>query len=425
MSKTRRTKVPLRNVLAWSLTLACAITVGLPTSASAASGASGASIKSMKAIKSIKAVRTSKSVSAGKQTKVKVNSRGMEIHPGSTVVGATPAIGTSLSSPERCESGLSKSWTQCPELDLRMQSVLDAWARTDPSGESYTVAVRMSGQTWSGSTAANGGLPPDTQQVYRVMSITKTFTAALVFRAVESGRLNLDGPLPPLSVLSRPIPAGLTVRLLLAHQSGFTDYAESPGYRADVELTPAAAVDLSLGAPMAGVGGVARYVNTNYLLLGLILEQVNGRPLADQIRELALSIGLTRTRLDPPGRPGWAGFSSGGVMSTVEDTAEWGDDLFTPGRIVSATSLQQMSTTGDVQNGLGLWGVCPCTTDTTGPERFTAIGHHTALGGMFWFPRLGVTLVMLAGKSGGDTKGRAVSMMSAIETAFAPVTASH
>ena len=169
---------------------------------------------------------------------------------------------------------------------------------------------------------------------------------------------------------------------------------------------------------------MTRYVNTNYLYLGLLVQQVEHRPYADLVASLATSVGLTQTRVDPPGRPGWAGFSSGGIMATTADMAAWGEALFTPGRVLSNESLAMMASTGELGGGMGLWGVCPCTDIVANAGALAAIGrhqligHHTAVGGLFRFPRIGMTLVMKAERDGGDTRTRAASLAAVLEEAL-------
>ena len=298
-----------------------------------------------------------------------------------------------------------------PARFQRLQAALDAWTRTASGVESITVAMHIDGYTWEAGSRPDSGPSPDAGARYRTMSITKTVTAALVLRAVDNGKLNLDAPLPRIDGVPTAVPDGINVRRLLAHRSGLADYTEATGYRADQPMTPQQAVELSLHAPpVSAPGTTTRYVNSNYLLLGLLLQQVHQRSFADLVADLTGPLGLVNTSVEPPDRPGWAGFSSGGIMSTVGDMARWGDALFTPGWVVTAGSLKLMATTGDLEGGLGLWGVCPCTDRAPGGDRFTAIGHFTAAGGMFRFPRAGMTLVMKAEPAGGDTITRAVSL---------------
>ena len=294
---------------------------------------------------------------------------------------------------------------------IRLQDALNRWTAAHPEVGAMTVALRANGHTWSGSastvTAIDG---PDPAATYRVLSITKTITAALILRAVEAGRLTLDGPLPTLNGVDAPLPVGLTVRLLLRHQSGFVDYASAPGFRPDEAVTPKRAVELTLRAGLATAPGTTTvYTNSNYLYLGLLLEQVEGRSYADLVTGLVSPLGLTATHVDPPNRLGWAGFSSGGVMSTVSDISVWGDALFTPGRVLTDASLREMSLFGDGRTGLGVWGYGGSSTPG-GNQKFSAIGHHTASGGMFVFPADNFVLVMHAEVAGGDTAEGARSL---------------
>ena len=293
---------------------------------------------------------------------------------------------------------------------LRLQDALNRWTAAHPEVGAMTVALRTNGHTWSGSSSVTAVEVPDPAATYRILSITKTITAALILRAVEAGRLTLDGPLPTLNGVDAPLPAGLTVRLLLRHQSGFVDYASAPGFRPDEAVTPKRAVELTLRAGLATAPGTTTvYTNSNYLYLGLLLEQVEGRSYPDLVTGLVGPLGLTATHVDPPNRLGWAGFSSGGVMSTVSDIALWGDALFTPGRVLTDASLREMALFGDGRTGLGVWGYGGSSTPG-GIQKFSAIGHHTASGGMFVFPANNFVLVMHAEVAGGDTAEGARSL---------------
>ena len=302
---------------------------------------------------------------------------------------------------------------------LRLQDALNRWTSAHPEVGAMTVALRANGHTWSGSASSVTAVDvPDPAATYRILSITKTITAALILRAVEAGRLTLDGPLPTLNGVDAPLPAGLTVRLLLRHQSGFVDYASAIGFRPDEAVTPKRAVELTLRAGLATAPGTATvYTNSNYLYLGLLLEQVEGRSYPDLVTSLVGPLGLMATRVDPPNRPGWAGFSSGGVMSTVSDISLWGEALFTPGRVLTDASLREMSSFGDGRTGLGVWGYGASSTPGD-RQKFRAIGHHTATGGMFVFPADNLVLVMHAEVAGGDTAEGARSLAEQLRNAI-------
>lgn len=251
-------------------------------------------------------------------------------------------------------------------------------------------------------------------------SITKTFTAALVIREIEKGSLTLDGPVPAIDGLTSTVPSGLTVRQLLTHTSGLVDYGAAPGYNASATLTALDAVNLSLKAPISsGAGTTVSYANSNYLYLGLLVEQLEGRSYESLLGDLFSSAGLKNTSLDSAAKPGWIGFSSGGIVSTPDDLTAWGQALFTPGKVLDARGVSLMTTIGDANLGLGAWPACPCTTDASGVKHYAAIGHHTADGGMFTFPSTGITIVAMFEPTGDDTHSRIVSLHNALAAAMA------
>lgn len=324
---------------------------------------------------------------------------------------STQVAGVVITAPPTAPTSRTTSVVLDP---ARLQSMLDQWTRGRADVSSMNVTVRSGGRSWSGSSANGGASPPDPFVHFRVLSVTKTITAALVLRAVESGRLSLDGPLPAIDGVGVALPAGLTIRHLLSHQSGFVDYSAAPGYVRTEPLTARSAIELTLRAgPASPPGTITSYANSNYLYLGLLLEQVEGRPYSELVASMTGALGLTNTRVEPPDRPGWPAFSSGGVVSTTADVAAWGESLLQGGNVLSAASLAEMRSFNGDRAGLGLWGYCPCS-NVTGEKTFGAIGHHTASGGLFAFEADGFVLVMRSGTDGGDTTERAMSLATAL-----------
>lgn len=135
-------------------------------------------------------------------------------------------------------------------------------------------------------------------QRYHVASVTKMFAASAALRLVEQGRLALDTPARehlPDEVVQRVAnlagPQGATVRELLGHTSGIPDYL-TLGYLLDAfdgRLHAASAAEelertydrAALFAP----GTDLEYANTNFLLLSLILESIEGQPAYDVVHE--------------------------------------------------------------------------------------------------------------------------------------------
>lgn len=128
----------------------------------------------------------------------------------------------------------------------------------------------------------------------RVGSNTKTYTAVVVLQLVQEGLVELDTSvetyLPGLVRGEGIDGSAITVRQLLQHTSGLPDY--TTGIAADIEkiqhayLAPRDLLDMALGqAARFAPGERWEYSNTNYLLLGLLIERMTQRPLFEQVTE--------------------------------------------------------------------------------------------------------------------------------------------
>lgn len=138
---------------------------------------------------------------------------------------------------------------------------------------------------------------------YRVASISKVITAITTLRLVERGLIGLDdrvgerlaaraGVAAPVSGVEQ-----ITVRHLLTHRSGIGQY-ENLMFRRQVEsCSAAAATGLSRGLERPP-GTTLRYSNLNFCLLGLLIEDVTGRPYENVVREELLEpLGIDGMRL--------------------------------------------------------------------------------------------------------------------------------
>ncbi|GIJ33980.1 serine hydrolase domain-containing protein [Micromonospora sediminimaris] len=125
----------------------------------------------------------------------------------------------------------------------------------------------------------------------RIGSVTKVFTAVVVYQLVAEGQLDLDEPVRPY--LPDLIPADwptVTVRQLLAHTSGLPSPVLPDGldwqlqHRFD-RWTPEQIVRTALTNPPEYVPGTAqRYTNMGYIVAGILIERVTGRSYAEQMR---------------------------------------------------------------------------------------------------------------------------------------------
>ena len=119
----------------------------------------------------------------------------------------------------------------------------------------------------------------------------KQFTAAAVLTLVQDGRVGLDEPIKRY-LSDAPIQGrAVTVRQLLSHTAGIPDYAESPRIASlkRLDLPPDSLVALVATTPFYfEPGEQMRYSNTNYALLGQLIERVSGQPYAAYVEQRVL-----------------------------------------------------------------------------------------------------------------------------------------
>ncbi|WP_405595259.1 serine hydrolase domain-containing protein [Streptomyces sp. NBC_01092] len=132
---------------------------------------------------------------------------------------------------------------------------------------------------------------------FRAGSMTKSLIATVVLQLAAERRLSLSDTverhLPGLVRGAGNDGRALTLRSLLTHTSGLYDFTAATG--GAVPVTPLQAVRIALTHPPAARGGFA-YSNTNYVLLGLVVEQVTGRSYASEAeRRVIAPLGLTGT----------------------------------------------------------------------------------------------------------------------------------
>jgi len=156
---------------------------------------------------------------------------------------------------------------------------------------------------------------------YRVGSITKTFVATAVLQLVGEGRLRLDDPVAQLLPHLLANGEQITVRQLLNHTSSLPDYTADPELFAGVaenrvwqprELVALAERQPQLFTP----GSVWGYSNTNYIVAGLLVEAVTGRPLARELdRRIFSPLRLDHTSF-PATTSRLSGYHAHGYIST-------------------------------------------------------------------------------------------------------------
>jgi D-alanyl-D-alanine carboxypeptidase len=167
------------------------------------------------------------------------------------------------------------------------------------------IALRDADGTISEASAGTptldaGSGPVDPDVPWNIGSATKSFVAVVVLQLAEEGRIDLDAGidryLPDLTAADR-----ITPRQLLNHTSGLHEYSDEPAvlHHPLRQWTPAELVAVAEAAGRVGApGGPHHYANTNYIVLGDIIEQVTGNPWADEVHtRITEPLGMTHTSL--------------------------------------------------------------------------------------------------------------------------------
>ena len=128
---------------------------------------------------------------------------------------------------------------------------------------------------------------PDADTHFRIGSVTKTMTSAVILQLAQEGKLQLDDP---VSKYQPEVPDGddITIAQLLEMRSGLYSMTDAPELSAAMDndptkvWTPQELLDIAFAQPaMFAPGSDYYYNNTNYVLLGLIIEQLDERPVAE------------------------------------------------------------------------------------------------------------------------------------------------
>lgn len=338
---------------------------------------------------------------------------------------------------------------------LRFQNFIDQKVQQGMPG--ITMLIQTSDGIWSGASGV-ADIPNDIAMqacsLQKAGSITKTFTATLILKLYEQGELDLDDPISMYlrdNIVSRVANAETaTVRELLSHTSGITDYLAQLSYQIfDTNdnptkvWTPMEELEYIFDEPADfPVGTKIEYSNSNFLLLGMISEVItglSGAQLYEDIIYAPLGLnntylyqngdqpeGLVRGYFDEFGDGSLIDMTSlrrhsnsmvGGISSTVEDLNTFLRGAMTPNVLFAQETINEMLTVTNVPflnddfdfgddnkvnrvSGIGLsW----LQLDT---DYGIAYGHNGGYNGrrarMWYFPESQSTIVYMYNGSGGS-----------------------
>jgi D-alanyl-D-alanine carboxypeptidase len=278
------------------------------------------------------------------------------------------------------------------------------------------------------------GRPARIKDHVRIASITKTFAATAILQLVDKGRISLDDH---LSEFVPGVANGdqITIRQMLNMTSGIYDFTDDTALAARFYADPTIPFSpadffaiLSRNQPAFAPGTQAEYSDSNYYLLGLILEKVTGRSVGRVIADRILRpLGLTQTSfptrppLPKPFARGYFGgldftaplvdrtainpnfgFTAGAMQSTLRDLRRWARALATGTLLSRRLQAQRLQTvpfpnTGpvDVSYGLGIFML-----DNLLGHNGAAVGYSTA---MFYLPSKRATIVVWGNNSTNET----------------------
>jgi D-alanyl-D-alanine carboxypeptidase len=294
-------------------------------------------------------------------------------------------------------------------------------------------------------------------------SIGKTYVAATALQLVKEGKIDLDAKIATL-LAGEPwlprLPNGrdITVRMLMSHTSGLVRYELKEAFTKDLSAhpektwRPAELIAYMLDSPAPFPAGTGwEYSDTNYIVLGMVIERLTGAKLDDEIeRRLLRPLGLEHTvpsdrRRIPGLSQGYAGeknpfggvdamlrdgemvinpqfeWAGGGYASTAEDLAKWmrafhAEKLVDPALLEEARKGVPAPMLGkDVRYGLGV-----IILDTPlGP----AYGHSGFFPGYcaeaYWFQELGAAIALQINSSDlAKMKGSPRGMLVRLAEAF-------
>lgn len=218
--------------------------------------------------------------------------------------------------------------------------------------------------------------------VFNIGSATKTFTAILILQEVEKGRLKLTDSIGAFLSPIQNISAAITIEQLLRHQTGLAETVGDQEWDAynipDDSLLRRDVLSNVMPRNLKNVGSFS-YTNTNYILLGHILEKINDKSYFDLLKERIFQpCGLQNTYpyvsksipdlVHPTDEQNEKdqynginykffadySFAAGSIASNLKDMAVFYENLFESETLLSKSSLQKMTDFREGEYGLGL-----------------------------------------------------------------------
>lgn len=260
-----------------------------------------------------------------------------------------------------------------------LEQTFTQFASTNDMEGVATAVVFPDGSIWSSATGHHGADPLHTNLLYDIGSNTKSMISTLILLLEEEGKLSINDTLYQFISPIHNVPSSITLKQLMGHRSGLHNFTEHPDFFDDMLFDfapfwhPDTVLSRYLLAPLFTPGGGWSYCNTNYMLLGKVIEAIEMLPLNEvlsnrlfvpyQLNHCYLegydpyTLGKTGCYVDPGDYWGQhfhsflsSAWAAGGVVSTPEDLASWAYQLFR-GDILNATSMHKMKLGTNLNSG--------------------------------------------------------------------------
>ncbi|MFF7181508.1 serine hydrolase [Streptomyces sp. NPDC008121] len=276
-----------------------------------------------------------------------------------TVLAATAVAAltaTALAAPAAAATGPA---SQDRDRHAATRQALDAAVEAGVPGA--VAQARVGGTAWTGTAGERGG-----RDHYRVGSITKTFVATVLLQLQAEGRLDLDDHveewLPGVVRGNGHDGRAMTVRQLLNHTSGVYSVTEDPEFQKKVfgpdflehrydTWTPRELVALAMThRPDFAPGTGWNYSNTNYVLAGMVIEKVTGRPYGKEVERRIIkplklrgtSVPGTKATMPRPSSRAYSTLGQDPAEARIHDVTELNPSL-------AYAAGEMISNSGDLQ----------------------------------------------------------------------------
>ena len=216
-------------------------------------------------------------------------------------------------------------------------------------------------------------VPVKAETVFQSGSIGKQFTAAAVMLLVEEGKIGLNDPLSKYFAEGPGWWSGVTIRELLSHTAGFTDYPKDFDLRKDYSEEELLKMVEAI-SPAYPPGTSWAYSNLGYVTLGILIHRVSGQYFGDFLQERVFKpLGMSATRIISeadiiPNRaagyrleneqiknqewvsPSANSTADGSLYFTILDLAKWDAALYTE-KVLKESSKREMWTVANLRDG--------------------------------------------------------------------------